>query len=59
MKNIENYKEVWKKLDAFSMDRGFFNEGMVFKNPDSKLSWNVSASKTTSSQLKMRIEDHK
>lgn len=42
-----NFKNEWNKLDKI------FDEGIVFKNPDSKLSWNIFGTKTTSNQLKI------
>jgi len=45
--NISEYEKIFAELDAN------FDEGLVFKNPNSKLDWNRFATKERISQLKL------
>ena len=49
----KEYYKYWKSLD------GYFDEGLVFKNPKAKLAWNYRAGKTSVNQLKKLLTDEK
>lgn len=49
----KEYYKYWKGLD------GYFDEGLVFKNPNAKLAWNYKSGKTSIDQLKKLLIDEK